>query len=162
MLAIILLTATAGLPIAVIYLYEVYVLRRSYSFRQNDLLVPLGAAGLQFIASTTPYLFLERLPANFLHHAIGGGVAVAIMTLYVQRRLRPHLELWKQLLIVIAVANVLGNANEVLELVAELITGIAYITNKLDTNIDIVANNVGAVIGLVIITLLFSGKKARQ
>jgi hypothetical protein len=147
MLAIILLTATVGLPIGCLYLYHRFVLRTQYEFQKNDFFVPLGAAVLQFCASTIPYLFLNTTPANFLHHAIGGGVAVSIIALYFQSRVWPGQHWFVKGLFVFAVVNILGNANEVLELVAELLTGFAYIANKLDTNIDIVANNVGAGVG---------------
>lgn len=151
MLAIILLTATVGLPVGCLYLYYRFVLRTKYKFKKSDFFVPLSAAVLQFCASTIPYLFLDRLPANFLHHAIGGGVAVAIIALYFQSRVWPNQHWFVKGLFVFAVVNILGNANEVLELVAELLTGVVYISNKLDTNIDLVANNVGAAFGFIVV-----------
>jgi len=151
MLGIVLLIATAGLPLVVIYWYQTYILKNGYSWRRNDLLVPLLAAGVQFAASTIPYYFLDRLPANFLHHAIGGGVAVAIMTAYVTRRLWPKLPLWQRFLLLFSAVNILGNVNEIAELFAELLTGRVYISTKLDTNIDLVANNVGAVLGFLVV-----------
>lgn len=151
MLAIILLTATVGLPIGCLYIYHRWVLRTKYVFKKNDFLVPFSAAVLQFLASTVPYWFLSRLPANFLHHSVGGGVAVAIIALYFQSRIWPGQHWFVRGLFVFAVVNILGNANEVLELAAELLTGVAYVANKLDTNIDIVANNVGAAVGFFLI-----------
>jgi hypothetical protein len=153
MLAIILLTATAGLPIVCLYFYHRFVLNSPYKFKKSDIFVPLGAAALQFCASTIPYVFLDTLPANFLHHAIGGGVAVAIMTLYFQCRIWPRQHWIVSGLLVLAVVNILGNANEILELAAELATGVVYIANKFDTNIDLVANNVGAATGFMAVIL---------
>lgn len=161
MLAIILLTATVGLPIGCLYLYHRFVLRTHYIFQKNDFFVPLSAAVLQFCASTIPYMFLDTRPANFLHHAIGGGVAVAIITLYFQSRVWPGQHWFVTGLFVFAVVNILGNANEVLELVAELITGFAYIADKLDTNIDIVANNVGAGVGFFVAIMFNRLRKIR-
>ena len=161
MLAIVLLTATVGLPIVCLYLYHRLVLHTEYEFKKSDFFVPLSAALLQFCASTIPYLFLDRLPANFLHHAIGGGVAVAIIALYFQSRVWPNQHWFVRGLFVLAVVNILGNANEVLELVAELITGVVYIANKLDTNIDLVANNVGAGVGFLLIMILSRIRKSK-
>lgn len=151
MLEIILLIATAGLPLAVIYWYQTCILKSGYSWRRNDLLVPLLAAGVQLAASTIPYYFLDRLPANFLHHAIGGGVAVAIMTAYVIGRLWPKLLLWQQFVFLFSTVNILGNVNEIAELIGELATHTVYISTKLDTNIDLVANNVGVLLGFLVI-----------
>ncbi|MFO0970796.1 MAG: hypothetical protein U0520_00380 [Candidatus Saccharimonadales bacterium] len=162
MLGIILLIATAGLPLVVIYWYQTCILKSGYSWRRNDLLVPLLAAGVQFAASTIPYYFLDRLPANFLHHAIGGGVVVAIMTAYVISRLWPRLILWPRFFLLFSVVNILGNVNEIAELIGELTTRHVYISTKLDTNIDLVANNVGAFVGFLCILLILNVMAKRR
>ncbi len=154
MLGIILLIATAGLPIAVIFWYETTISKHGYRWQRDDLLVPGVAAVVQFVASTVPYHFLARLPANFLHHSVGGGVAVAIMTMYVMSRLWPGLVWWKQLLVLFSAVNILGNINEIAELVGELTTNHIYISTKIDTNIDLVANNVGALVGFLLVGLI--------
>ena len=160
-LEIILFSATVGLPLGALYAYHRLVLKKQYQFKKTDLLVPLSAGVLQLLAANIPYLFLERLPANFLHHAIGGGVVVAIIALYFQSRVWPHQTWTIQACFVLAVVNILGNANEILELAAELATGTIYIANKFDTNIDLVANNLGAAVGFGIIMLLRQLKKAK-
>lgn len=151
MLSVILLSATIGLPPATIYLYKRFVLHKPYVYQKNDLLVPLLAAIIQFLASTVPYYFLGYVSANFLHHAIGGGVAVAVMTQYVVYRLWPQLAFWQKGFAVLAAANILGNANEILELAADLLTDTYVISSRLDTNIDLVANNLGALVGFILI-----------
>lgn len=163
MLGLLLLTATAGLPLAVIYWYKTYVSKQGYAWYRNDILIPLIAAVVQFLASTVPYHFLSQTAGNFLHHAIGGGVAVAIMTMYVLHRLKPALPIWQQLLVLFSTVNILGNINEIVELLAEVTTNRIYIVSKFDTNIDLVANNSGVLIGfLVIFGLLKLARLSRR
>lgn len=149
MLALILLTATLGLPLAFLYGYYHIVLKKAYQPVASDIFI-LGLAGsLQLLFARAQYNFLNYIPANFLHHAVGGGVVVMLMCWVVQRRAWPHMSLPVQFGLLIAIVNILGNANEVLELVADLVTDHYYVVSRLDTSIDLLANNVGALVGFM-------------
>jgi VanZ family protein len=52
--------------------------------------------------------------------------------------------------------------NEIAELFAELLTGRVYISTKLDTNIDLVANNVGALLGFLVVLGVLQIYKRRK
>lgn len=154
MLAMILLIATIGLPLAFLYGYNHFYLQQNYKLQVFDVVALSVAGSLQLAFAHWQYSYLSYIPANFLHHAIGGGFVVAIMWWVVQRRLWPTM-LWPiRLVLLVAIVNVLGNANEVLELLAELLTGKHYAVSRLDTMIDIVANNTGALVGFAGLTML--------
>lgn len=162
MYGLFLFSMTVLLPIVFLAIYHKLVLKKPYRPKATDIAWIVLAGLLQLANSWLPYWLIEnRVVANFIHHAVGGGVVVVILWQVVKRRLWPNMP-WKiQFLYLIAVVNVLGNGNEIAELVADTISTHAYSSSQFDTWYDIVANNLGMVVGFCLL-VIFSKLRAKR
>lgn len=96
-----------------------------------------------------PSLNLEVF-LNFLQHSIGGGVAVGLICYYLYQNFKtqiPWLSDWRiKLIFLIGIVSIFGVANEIVELILDLLNFSQYSRDRFDTWIDLVANTFGALV----------------
>jgi hypothetical protein len=87
---------------------------------------------------------------NFLQHSIGGGVAVGLICYYLYQNFKfrlPWLKDWRiKLIFLVGIISIFGVANEVVELILDLLNFSQYSRDRFDTWIDLVANTSGALV----------------
>jgi multisubunit Na+/H+ antiporter MnhB subunit len=93
------------------------------------------------------HVFRDPVVANFVQHAIGGGVTSFCLVMYGIEQLKLKLKAIQLLLLVIAVVCVLGVANELMEYALELTTSSIFSWDTHDTWRDLAANTTGGLIG---------------
>jgi hypothetical protein len=90
---------------------------------------------------------------NFIQHAVGGGVAVCFISIYLIKNLKEKFPLLNnflvQLVLVYALVSMLGVANELLEFLLDYLKVGIFSADRYDTWFDLLANSLGA-LGLFI------------
>lgn len=85
---------------------------------------------------------------NFIQHAVGGGVAVAFVAIYLIKNFRERFEIFNyflfQLIFVFALVSMLGVVNELLEFLLDTLKIGIFSSDRYDTWYDLVANTSGA------------------
>jgi len=95
---------------------------------------------------------------NFIQHAVGGGVAVSFVAIYLIKNFRQKFEIFDyflfQLVFVFALVSMLGVINELFEFVLDTYKIGVFSSDRYDTWYDLVANTSGAM-SLFLIYSLF-------
>ena len=100
----------------------------------------VGAALAVAVSWDLPSPWFSEHTATFSQHLVGGGISSGLVAMYFIAHL-PNPTARQRFLIVLAVASVLGVANEVLELGLDLMRGT---TLRRDASFDLLANMIGA------------------
>lgn len=86
---------------------------------------------------------------NFIQHAVGGGVAVSFISIYLIKNLKEKFPLLNnflvQLILVYALVSMLGVANELLEFLLDYLKVGIFSADRYDTWFDLLANTIGAI-----------------
>lgn len=107
----------------------------------------LAAAGILFYLST---MVGDLWWGNRFLHAIGGGFLATIICAVAARDSRASLTYLQWLILTILIVIALGVANELTELALETITGEIYAPTTTDTQLDLLSNLLGTLLGLVV------------
>ena len=100
----------------------------------------VGAALAVAVSWELPSPWFSEYTATFSQHLVGGGTTSALVAMYFISHVSAPT--WKhRLLIVVAVASILGVSNEVLELGLDLLRGTAL---RRDASFDLLANMIGS------------------
>lgn len=109
-----------------------------------------------------PELRLEVF-LNFLQHSIGGGVAVGLICFYLYENFKaqiPWLKDWRiKLIFLLGIVSIFGVANEIIELLMDLMNFSEYSRDRYDTWIDLVANTTGALAAFYLSGRIYRLKK---
>lgn len=115
----------------------------------SNIIYLIFAACLPLIWIFLPRELASVRQVNFLQHMIGGGVAVAFVSIYFIKSLRENYPIFKnpifQLFFVYALVSMLGVANEILEFMLDRLKVGIFSTDRYDTWFDLTANTVGAI-----------------
>jgi putative membrane protein len=85
-------------------------------------------------------------------HIIGFGVATLVMYFLIKPLLRPELDRWTALSIVVVMAGLgVGALNEIVEFAATVLMPETGVGGYMNTSLDLVSDLVGAVVAIVII-----------
>lgn len=131
-----------GSPLALV------IMGRTPKLRRHAWL--LGASIAVGVSWDLPSPWFSEYTATFSQHLIGGGVSSALVAFYFIAHL-PEPGFKDRFLTVLAVASVLGVANEVLELGLDLVRGT---TLRRDASFDLLANMIGAFATWAVIELI--------
>ncbi len=125
-----------------------HLLAHKEASARKNLLVLYAACAVFFVSWYLPSPLIDGQDTSFVTHFIGGGIFCALLWFYVKRSLSLRVAWWLECLLVFALVSSLGSINELAEFFM-VKTGIASIL-LVDTTWDIVANTLGAAIGLML------------
>ncbi len=95
-----------------------------------------------------PKEVLTLREVNFIQHAVGGGVAVGFVAIYLIKNLRVKLLVFDyfifQFIFVFALVSMLGVTNELLEFLLDTLQIGIFSSDRYDTWFDLMANTSGA------------------
>lgn len=101
---------------------------------------------------------------NFLQHSIGGGVAVGLICFYLYQNFKkqlPWLKDWRiKLIFLLGIVSIFGVANEIIELILDLLNFSQYSRDRFDTWIDLVANTTGALMAFYLSNMAYRSNKS--
>jgi hypothetical protein len=144
------------------------VYKDSHTFKPDlSLLYLVIAACLPLIWMFLSKELLHMREVNFLQHAVGGGVAVGLVTMYLVQNLQGAFPALKnylvQLILLYALVSMLGVGNEVLEFSFDYLGVGVFSADRYDTWFDLLANTTGAVFVFLLLSLarVFSEKKIK-
>lgn len=136
-----------GLTLFVVPQIVVKLITKSPKFDKNILYL-VFASILPLLWIFVPDDLASMRPVNFLQHAIGGGVSVGLVAIYLINSLKeihPPLKIFVlQLVFVYAMVSMFGVANEILEFLLDYLDIGIFSADRYDTWFDLVANTTGA------------------
>ena len=110
----------------------------------------VGAAAAVGVSWWLPSPILSDYTSTFSQHLAGGGVSSALVAFYFMDHLR--MPTWRhRLAMVLAVASILGVANEIFELWLDFNRGTRL---RRDASFDLLANTVGALVTWVAVEIV--------
>lgn len=114
----------------------------------RDIIYLVFAFCLPLIWIFLPKEILHTRGVNFVQHALGGGVAVGFVSIYLIQSLKENFPLLGkfpvQIIFVYALVCMFGVGNEILEFVLDLFDVGIFSADRYDTWFDLVANTSGA------------------
>jgi hypothetical protein len=158
---IIRLAALIGMAASLAFLPRLvvwYLLPKKHKEELSWLLMLAGSLPILYVIVHSIILALagsisnqQVVALNFIQHAVGGGVASGLISVYLFRNLKLKFPVLKdyrvQLVLVYALVCMLGSANELVEFALDLLKTGIYSSSRIDTWLDVLANTVGAFSG---------------
>jgi hypothetical protein len=115
------------------------------------------AAFLQFTISVI-YSYNYSQKMNFVMHAVGGGVACALMFQHIKAQMKWKFTRFQELMFLLAFVSVFGVINELAEFSLDTLGFGRFSIDRIDTWLDLLANSSGALIGHLFILGFYKPK----